>query len=340
MMKTVVRPALFVLPALILSLTAFSQDARECAFRFMFYNTENFFDTLDDSLTEDDEFLPGGVRRWNNGRYLDKLKSVYRTIIAAGAWHPPDIVALCEIENRKVLQDLIDLTNLSKLGYGIVHADSPDERGIDVALLYRKETIRILSSRFSMPSLKGEKITGTRYLLQTSILWGNDTLHIFVNHWPSRRGGVLAGEEVRLAMSDLLGYKIDSISERSSGRTKIIIGGDFNCTPDDPVVTSLVERKESNLVNTCLRPAREGSGTYRFRGTWEMIDQVIVSRFLFDCGEGLFADGKSLRIFRDDFLLKNDPVYPGLTPYSTYRGYRYQGGFSDHLPVLFDLFAR
>lgn len=340
MINRLLRPALFVLPAFILSYNTCNLFSQEASFRFMFYNTENFFDTDDDPLTDDNDFLPGGGMRWTHARYLNKLNSIYKTIVAAGEWHPPDIIALCEIENRKVLEDLTKLTNLSKLEYGIVHADSPDERGIDVALLYRKEMTGIISATFSMPSLQGELITGTRYLLHVSCRWGADTLHIFVNHWPSRRGGVLAGEAVRLAISELLRNKVDSISESSSGGAKIIIAGDFNCTPFDPALLSLADNGGCSLFNPCLKLAEQGTGTYRYKGTWEMIDQVIISGFLRDCRKGLFADERSFSIFRDDFLLRNDPVFPGLSPFSTYRGFRYQGGFSDHLPVIFDLFVR
>ncbi|MBA4321823.1 MAG: endonuclease, partial [Odoribacter sp.] len=135
-----------------------------------------------------------------------------------------------------------------------------------------------------------------------------------------------------------------SISKTLGGQAKIIIAGDFNCTPGDVEMSLLTGTgnnsslsNEANMVNLSSSFANKGIGSYRYRGTWEMIDQVIVSEWFLTCGEGYFADTCSFRVFNPAFLLQSDPVYPGFTPYSTYRGYRYQGGFSDHLPVILDL---
>jgi endonuclease/exonuclease/phosphatase family metal-dependent hydrolase len=132
---------------------------------------------------------------------------------------------------------------------------------------------------------------------------------------------------------------VDSILEKSYSGAKIIISGDFNCTPDDQEIESIVAPAETGLtmVNLSEEMAAQGFGTYRYMGTWEMIDQVIVSDFLLTCRNGLYTDQKMITVFKPDFLLKKDPLYPGFMPLSTYRGYRYIGGFSDHLPVLLDL---
>lgn len=305
--------------------------------RVMFYNVENFFDIYDDTLTEDNDFLPSGLMRWNYSRYKKKLNLLYKTIMAAGDWSPPAIVAMCEIENRRVLQDLIDKTNLYKFDYEIIHEDSPDERGIDVSLIFRKDLIKILFFRYLIPT-DSNGILKTRSVLYSKCLIYGDTLHLFVNHWPSRRGGVLAGESDRIIISDLVKNICDSISRNQPG-AKILITGDLNCVPEDPVIKRLitVNGNGSKLENLSDSLSSTGTGSYRYSGTWEMIDQVIVSDFLLNDVSGLSASRKDLKVFKPDFLLMADPNYPGLRPFSTFRGYRYQGGFSDHLAILLDL---
>ena len=274
-------------------------------------------------------------------RYNRKINAVYKTIMAAGEWNPPVLVALCEIENRKVLEDLVSGTYLSKFNYGIVHEDSPDQRGIDVCLIYRKDLMEIIDFQYWIPSYPDRNDFPTRSVLYTKCVILKDTFNVIVNHWPSRRGGVLAAEDQRYEFAEMVKSKTDSIAAINAGGAKIIILGDFNCTPDSPVIKILAagDGSEVSLFNLSENVS-EGSGTYRYMGTWEMIDQVIVSEKLLRCNNGLYTDSKMFRIFNPGFLLKKDPKYPGDSPMSTYSGYRYQGGFSDHLPVLLDLRIR
>ena len=307
--------------------------------RMMFYNVENLFDVYDDSAKDDNDFLPGGLMRWNLVRYEKKIASVYKTISAAGEWEPPAVVAFCEIENRKILEDLIFGTWLSKYKWGIVHEESPDPRGIDVCLIYRKDIAQAIEYKYWIPA---EKIKGeftSRSILYTKLIIKKDTLHLFVNHWPSRRGGVLAREDSRLEIADMVRTRVDSISKAGSDSARILIVGDFNCTPDDIEIRRLTVKDSSKqlLINMSEGLSTAGSGSYRYQGTWEMIDQVIVSGSLLNCRKGLYTGPDLVRVFKPDFLLMKDPKYPGLVPFSTYRGYRYQGGFSDHLPVIVDL---
>jgi hypothetical protein len=320
----------------------YSQDANSEPVRLMFYNVENLFDVYDDTLKKDEDFLPGGLMRWNSMRYTKKINSLYKTIIAAGEWNPPALIGFCEVENRKVLEDLVYDTYLSKYNYRIIHNESPDQRGIDVCLIYRKDVVGIIQYKYWIPSdVKIEEYT-TRSVLYVKVAVCRDTLHLFVNHWPSRRGGVLAGEDMRMKISVMIRQKADSINAISPSGAKIIIMGDFNSTPDDMEIKSLSGENNSGVsfVNLSEKPAAGGEGTYRYMGIWEMIDQVIVSDELLNCETGLYTDNLMLRVFKPDFLLKKDPKYPGVSPMSTYRGYRYQGGFSDHLPVLLDLWLR
>lgn len=311
--------------------------------RIMFYNVENFFDTSDDSSYADEEFLPGGVMRWNISRYRKKINSIYKTIIAAGEWSPPAVVAFSEIENRKVLEDLVYGTYLSQFNYGILHEDSPDSRGIDVCLIYRKDIIDILHYGSMIPANVKKSDYHTRSVLYVSCRVKGDTLHLFINHWPSRRGGVLANEDLRIKISNMVRAAADSIDGSFRRQSKILIMGDFNCGPESEVMQSFVNHSGSKdnlsalkLINLADNELN-GPGTYRYQGTWETLDQIIVSDWLVNCRSGLYASKKNFRIFSPSFLLTNDAKYPGQSPFSTYRGYRYQGGFSDHLPVTIDL---
>ena len=325
----------------------FSQENHKSALRFVFYNVENFFDTYDDTTRADNDFLPHGVMRWNYKRYTDKINAIYKTVVAAGEWDSPAIVGFCEVEKRSVLQDLITRTYLMKYDYGIIHEESGDPRGIDVCLIYRKDVLTLLFYKYFKPAGFPEGEFRTRSVLYSKWLIADDTIHLFLDHWPSRRGGVLAGESLRTSISGMLKEKADSISKSVNRQAKIIIAGDFNCTPEDNEILTLIElskninsERDTLFINLSELSANKGIGTYKYMGTWEMIDQVIVSEWFLKCNEGYYADRGSFRVFHPDFLLKRDPVYPGLTPFSTYRGYRYQGGFSDHLPVILDLKKR
>jgi len=319
--------------------SGYSQDLGNIPVRLMFYNVENLFDIYDDTLKNDDDFLPGGMLRWNFTRYNKKINSLYKTIIAAGEWNPPTVVGLCEVENRKVLKDLIYGTYLSKFNYGIIHEESPDRRGIDVCLIYRKELADIIDFQYWIPSEIKDEVFTSRSILYAKMRINTDTIHFIINHWPSRRGGVLAAESSRRIIAAMVKTKVDSIAEGTNYKAKIVIMGDFNCTPLDQVMRLLVNPSDlsNTLVNLTEELAVKGMGTYRYRGIWEMIDQIIISERLMRCGKGLYTDAEMFHIFKPDFLLVEDLKYPGDTPLSTYRGYKYQGGYSDHLPILLDL---
>jgi len=316
-----------------------SQTEESNSVRLMFYNVENLFDIFDDTLKNDNDFLPSGVLRWNQTRYNSKINSLYKTIVMAGEWTPPEIVAMCEVENRNVLEDLIYGTYLSKYKYRIVHEESPDQRGIDVCLIYRSDMLNLIFAEYWMPVGFSEENFTTRKVLYTKFALEHDTVHVIVNHWPSRRGGVLAGESMRLNIAKMVREKTDSIILSCQSVSKVIIMGDFNSTPDDKEIKILTSEPlpSGRMINISEKHAGEGNGTYRYQGIWEMIDQVLVSESLLSSTAGFYTETASFSILKADFLLMKDPKYPGYTPYSTYRGYRYQGGISDHLPVLLKL---
>jgi hypothetical protein len=339
------------LSALLLSLFLFSecmaQENHSPVIRLVFYNVENFFDTVDDTLRNDNDFLPSGLMRWNRTRYNNKINAIYKVISAAGEWDNPCLIGFCEVEKKSVLQDLVNTTYLNKYNWGIIHEESEDIRGIDVCMLYRKDMARLLTYKYLKPEGIKDTDFRTRRVLYSKMLLADDTIHLFLNHWPSRRGGALAEESLRNVIAEMVKLKADSISKSVDQKAKIILAGDFNCTPDD-IVISLLTGKSGNkdpdntgrLLNIAEASAGKGLGTYRYMGVWEMIDQVIVSEWLTLCSDGFYSGAAYFRIFNPEFLLRRDPLYPGMSPYSTYKGYRYQGGFSDHLPVILDLKTR
>jgi endonuclease/exonuclease/phosphatase family metal-dependent hydrolase len=320
----------------------YSQEKEAEQFRLMFYNAENFFDIIDDSLANDEDFLPAGLMRWNKTRFIRKVNAVYKTIIAAGEWEPPALISLCEVENRHVIEDLVYNTALANYKYRIVHEDSPDPRGIDVCLIYRSDRVRVLSYKYWIPEMSNDEVFSSRSVLHSLLYVNKDTLHLIINHWPSRRGGVLSAEDLRRQIAEMVISKLDSINRAEKGKARIILMGDFNCTPDDPLVKIITKQSSNGLsmINLSTSLVGQGIGTYRYQGRWEVIDQVIVSERLLDTKAGIFTSPQFAKVFDADFLLIKDPTYPGVMPFSTYRGFKYQGGFSDHLPVLIDLKTR
>lgn len=339
---TLIRCFGTLLLLLFISFRLFSQNRELSSVRMMFYNAENFFDIYDDPLRNDNDFLPNGVMHWNRTRYYHKVLSIYKVIMAAGEWNPPSLIGFCEVENRSVLEDLISDTYLTRYKYSIIHEESRDPRGIDVCLIYRKDLLKLLDYKYILPEDRTVIESRTRSVLYSRWLIAGDTLHLFLNHWQSRRGGVLRGEATRSSVSKMLRSKADSLMKIRGSRAKIIIAGDFNCTPEDKEMSDLLRpgRGSQDLINLSEQYARRGEGTYRYLGRWEMLDQVIVSSGLLKGGGRVRTSEGSLRIFKSGFLLQNDTKYPGMSPFPTYRGFKYQGGYSDHLPVILDLEIR
>jgi len=298
----------------------------------MFYNVENLFDTVDDTLKNDNEFLPGGERRWTASRYHKKLNAISRAVAAAGEWELPALIGLCEVENEEVLKDLVYGTILSAGNYGIVHRDSPDPRGIDLALLYRRDRFRIADARAWLPDSPDSIPVATRNLLYVKITEGEDTLHMVLCHLPSRRGGVLAAAGLRERMITMASDRVDSIMSATGGNAALIVMGDFNATPEDGLISELAG--EGNLVNLSALLSGQGKGSYKYQGKWEMIDLVLVSSSMLDSIAAFHTQPGLFKVVDAPFLLIEDETYPGLKPFPTYGGYRWSGGYSDHLPVI------
>lgn len=228
---------------------AYSQQTKLVEeYTFMFYNTENLYDTANDSLKLDDEFTPEGMRRWNNGRLYRKANRIAKVILAAGEWEAPAFVGLCEIEDREVLEKLTSQTPLSKYRYKIIHKDSPDPRGIDVALIYRPELFKPFD--YKTITLKDTSTISfsSRDILQVSGVLNNwDTLHVFVNHWPSRYGGVMETMHYRKLAAEVLGRSIREMFVKYP-RAKIICMGDFNDTPEDESLSGVLKAVRINQI--------------------------------------------------------------------------------------------
>jgi predicted extracellular nuclease len=311
----------------------------------MFWNAENLFDCEADSLGRDVEFLPYGIRGWNTSRYRQKISNMYKVFIAAGDWNPPDLIGLCEIENKNVLFDLLRTSPFSYYNYRFVHFDSPDRRGIDVALLYNPETIEVIDeivipvSMASLPDSKTRDILEVRVKLQIG-----DTLSVFVNHWPSKYGGAGFTSDLRENAAEILYSSILKTCNSDPGR-KIIVMGDFNDPPESDALSLLTRNRTQNgsdstqlLVNLALDYKGVIPGSYKFEGAWQMIDQILVNENLISDNKGIFIKTDSYKIFSPDFLLERDEKFGGMKPNRTYTGMVYHGGFSDHLPVIVDLY--
>ena len=308
-------------------------------FTFMFYNTENFFDCENDSLTNDEEFTAIGDRRWTPGRLYAKSERLGKVILAAGKWNPPVFVGLCEIENLQVLEKLTGIAPLNKYNYKIVQKDSPDERGIDVALIYRPDLFKPIDY-LSIPVVDpDDRSFKTRDILRVSgVLNKCDTLHVFVNHWPSRYGGIMETMKYRSLAAETLKK---AIQELRSGfqQAKIICMGDFNDGPKNESISRVFEAKESDnpeikdeMIDLSSAWLSDPVQTIKSQYVWETFDQWIVSDYFLEnkgCLKFLKAE-----IFKAGFLMEPDVKFGGVKPKRTYIGYKYQEGFSDHLPVL------
>lgn len=321
----------------------FAQNNHE-EFSVLFYNVENLFDCRNDSLTNDDEFTPQGERHWTKQRFENKIQHTAKAIIGSSGWQQPDLIGICEIENRYVLQRLLNDTPLKTFNYKIIHKESPDHRGIDVALLYNPKTFYpLIYEYFPLINDDGEVLYSREILYVSGVVDGTDTLHVFVNHWPSRYSGVMETRPLRKKAALLLKAKCDSLFLHNIA-AKIIIIGDFNDQPLDnsickhlkaQSVSDSVHNKE--LYNLSANWIKNESGTLKYKSQWYIFDQIIVSGKLLNCQSGFYTKSNYATMCRLPFLFEKDNVYGGEKLFRTYFGYKYNGGFSDHLPVLLKL---
>ncbi|WP_218598290.1 endonuclease/exonuclease/phosphatase family protein [Polaribacter sp. NJDZ03] len=299
-----------------------------------FYNVENLFDTVNDPKTFDDDFTTNGKNHWNNKRYRDKIKKLGSVISQLGkerSYTVPALVGLVEVENAKVVKDLANSKDLKKHHYGFVHYDSPDDRGIDVALLYNKELFELIDSEHFPLYLEDEegKRDYTRDILVVSGNLNGELVHVLVNHWPSRREGIEESEPKRIDAAKLARTIIEGLQARNFD-AKIIIMGDFN---DDPTNKSI---KEYLMTDDFYNPMekildRDAIGSLTYEGKWNLFDQIIITKNFLDKKEGKIYF-KHAEVFNKKWLKIFKGKLKG-SPFRTYIGPWYQGGFSDHFPV-------
>ena len=325
-------------------LNSFGQaESDKKEFNIVFYNVENLFDTYDDTITLDDEFLPWGDRHWTEKKLKKKINNIGKVLLGSCDFEVPDIIGLCEVENRFVLEKLTKKSPLQSFNYKIIHKDSPDRRGIDVALIYRNEKCRPINFEFiPLKDKKGNVLLSREILYAQFFVLPQDTLHLFFNHWSSRYGGQSETEHKRINAAETLKRKVDQILEKKA-RPRIVLMGDFNDNPDNKSLSGALDAKRfdndsvmGELVN--LSSNWQGHGTLKHRQSWMVFDQVIVSDYLLNSKNNWKTSAVNATTVSLPFLFEDDTKYQGKKLYRTYYGMRYHGGFSDHLPIRLKLF--
>ena len=297
--------------------------------RIAFYNVENLFDTLDNPGTFDEDFLPGGFKKWNGVRLAVKRKRLYKVIASLGGEHPVAVLGLAEIETKKVLDDLICYTPLRRQGYQYIHFESPDRRGIDVALVFRTKDFTPLQTWPVPVSVGGSPKRDILYVMGRL---GTDTLHIFVNHWTSRFGGHAQTVEARKTFARILRREGEKLL-RHNPEARIVFMGDFNDNPDDEsmlkVLGALKRFSGADWINLHFEAWDRGERTLEHTSDGKLepslFDQLIVSRKAAESGRLKHAG-----IYAPDWLFRDGKIY------RSYLGPTWKGGYSDHLPVFMD----
>ena len=310
------------------------------AYRLVFWNVENLYDTRDDSCKNDDAFTPTGENHWSYRRYKHKLESICRVLAEAGQredgiFEMPQIVGMAEVENDRVLRDLCNGTALRKYGYRFVHYESPDTRGIDNALLYRKDFFTPFHSRPLTASDSSKGLITRDILLVEGITNEGDTLIMVVNHFPSKLGGA-STDSKRGHVARQLRETLDTLA-RNHPDAAIVVMGDFNASPDEPEIKkTLMHGGRSNYVNL-MSKMEKGVGSHNYQGHWSFLDQIIVPHKMLNGKSTLQVAGGTAHLLAPEFMLVDDEKNSGKKPFRTYIAQKYTGGYSDHLPVYVDL---
>jgi len=335
------KQIIIVLPVLVMLASCSKKEYKKGSnLTIAFYNVENLFDTEDEPFKDDNEFLPGSKKKWTEKRYGKKLESLSKVLSSINKNELPEIIGLCEVENKRVLNDLVNTKHLSSGKYKIVHYESPDFRGIDCALLYRPDEFKVLKSAPVRVKFKDNPGYTTRDILYVKgKTETREILHIFVNHWPSRNGGLSKTEFKRVAVAKVLKNKIDRILAKSP-EANIIIMGDMNDEPSNRSLSQILGAQKPGTYNSefvnLMYPVHENKkGSYRYRGNWNMLDNIVVSKNLLD-DKGYRCTPENGFVFHEKWMeYKNKKGQ--ILPNRTYGGPNYYGGISDHFPVYFTL---
>lgn len=327
--------SIFIVLFLFLCLTIQAQDTAVIGF----YNVENLYDTEKDSTINDNEFLPTGPYQWTLERYNDKLKKLSQVISEMGKKQGGVVVlGISEIENEHVLNDLVAQDLLKPMKYKVAHHNSPDVRGVDVAFIYQSERFEFISQKgFTLKIPDNPNFKTRDQLLLVGVLDKTDTLHLIVNHWPSKRGGETRSNPLRMAAAKLTRSIVDSVLVVNSN-AKIIIMGDLNDNPTAKSITvglgakgKIKEIGRSDIFNPMWQMFRDGIGSYAYRDSWDLIDQIMVSYSLLNPGPNTYKF-ISAHVFQPNFLKTRTGSFQGY-PFRSYAGGNYTGGYSDHFPI-------
>lgn len=332
---------------LFLFATVFSLSAKERNHVVMFYNMENLFDIYDDPNTLDDEFTPNGPKEWSEVKYKKKISNMEQVIygVAAQNKNYPAVIGVCEIENRRVLDDIISTPKLSKANYQIVHYDSPEPRGVDVALMYRPDVFKYEWSEAFQPVIPERPGFKTRDILAVCGRIDGELFCFFVNHWSSRRGGSEASEFLRVGWAQTLRGYADSL-QKEYPDIKIVIMGDMNDDPDNRSLADVLgagekisDVEKGGYFNPFWSMFKAGYGTIGYQDAWSLFDNMIVNSNLLDGGSGDLrlqkgAKGKFYgNVFNRSYLIQQQGKFKNY-PLRTYSSNKFLGGYSDHLPVF------
>ncbi|MFA8300159.1 MAG: hypothetical protein ACEPOV_08360 [Hyphomicrobiales bacterium] len=308
-------------------------------FRIVFYNVENFFDTI--CSKDYIAFSREGSYHWTKNRYYKKLNNISKAMYNCGNFDAPDMIGVCEVESKQVLEDLCKKTILNKFSYRYLHIEDRDPRGIEVALLYKPDVFNLISYEYIDLSIDTSVYIARRALLAKFCLDSSDTIAILVNHWPSRYSGLNRTQEKRNSAAKV----IKSVCrELLSDLRYLVIMGDFNDEPDSESLLEITGTKSDTIYypenkyiyNSFLFNPKPNKGSIKRKGRWYYFDQILFSS-PFISNSSLTIKNSKAKLVEECFLLEEDPKYPGYRPSRTYNGMRYNGGYSDHLPVYIDI---
>ena len=306
-----------------------------------FYNLENLYDTINQTDVDDEEFTPGGKSNWDSKKYLEKLAHISEVISKIGTETTPDgpaVMGLAEVENLAVVQGLVSQPSIIKRNYQIVHFNSPDLRGIDVALIYQPKYFKVTNATSNRLKIEGDDNFFSRDQLVVSGILDGEPMHFIVNHWPSRGGGQEKSEAKRIAAAQLSRHLVDSLLAINP-KAKIMVMGDLNDDPSDvSVVKHLNTTNDKNaltgnqLFNPMADILKNGTGTLQYRDKWNLFEQIILSPAFFSENKSGYRFHEA-QVFNKPFLIQQDGEYKGY-PLRTFGGKDYLGGYSDHFPVM------
>ncbi len=303
------------------------------SYTIAFYNLENFFDTVNDNGTLDDDFTPDGFKRWDDRKFGIKAKKIAKTIAQIGTDDsntPPVLIGIAEVENNDVIATLLKTGKLKGMNYGFVHFDSPDERGIDTALIYHKDHFRVIEAQTIPLLITNENGLRdfTRDILYVQGQLHEEVVHVFVNHWPSRRDGADLTSYKRVAAANTILRKLDELFATTDIKN-VIVMGDFNDDPNSNSIKTLME--SDRFINPMQQLLSPASGSANYKGEWSLFDQILISHSFLNYEKGTHSFKKA-EIYAPKFLKEWKGKYKG-NPFRTFAGKKYLGGYSDHFPV-------